>query len=89
MDTFNLENLLCNNEPSLSIYKLYSVNMNIRLDHPVKQKQCMKPLGIHHCLHQLAVLLLRLDPQLSGSIGGLLFPIIVWAHPFCFGIPPL
>ena len=68
------------------VYKLYSVNMSIRLDNHVKQKQCMKPL---HRPHQLAVLLLRVDLWLSGSNGGLLFPIIVWAHPFHFGIPPL
>jgi len=42
----------------------------------------MKLLGIHHRLHQLAVPLLHLDPRLSGSSGGLLFPIIVWARPF-------
>ena len=42
----------------------------------------MKLLGIHHRLHQLAVLLLRLDSRSSGSSGGLLFPIIVWARPF-------
>ena len=32
------------------------------------KKQSMKPPGIHGHLHQpLAVILLRLDPQLSGS----------------------
>jgi len=58
--------------------------MSIRLDYHVKQKQCMKLLGIHHRLHQLAVLLLRLDPRLSGSSSGLLFPIIVWARLFIY-----
>jgi len=37
----------------------------------------MKPLSVHHCLHQLAVPLLHLDPCLSGSSVGLLFPCIV------------
>jgi len=57
------------------LYTSYSVNVSITLEHHVKPKQCMKPLGIHHHLLQLlAVLLLYLNPQLSGSSSGLLFP---------------